>query len=228
MNRWMRQGVVFGCVCYLVIAGGPRLVDAFGIRVEGPGEPVAVQNWAELADVGVPETTGGATTDTMVVFVDFECPSCRDFAVGTELELDTAVGDRLLVLTRHSPLPSHEHAESAAVAYECAAEQGSAVAMYRMLFDLQDEIGSTPYEQLAERAGVADLQAFATCLSTEEPLRRVRADARMARAAGVEATPAVILNGMRYPRLPSADEILGALESTSGSSGRRAAPDREE
>lgn len=114
-------------------AGQVRTVDV------GAGAPDSVSDWPEVLNVGIP--LGGPNREvTVVEFVDFECPFCRQFdSVMRTLESSRpGTISRVLI---HFPIPTHRFALAAAKAAECSAEQGRFAEVHRLLFAKQDSLG---------------------------------------------------------------------------------------
>lgn len=154
-----------------------------------------VQDWRPLSQVG--NRMGPAQPRlTIVEFSDFQCPFCAQAA-----EALAGVRERhpdVTVVYRHLPLPSHPHAFAAAVASECAAEQGRFQAYHDHLFQHQDSIGVTALDVVAQRTGVPDLDRFRACLGEDGPRNRVNRDRATAIRLGVNGTPAFITNGKMF------------------------------
>jgi protein-disulfide isomerase len=96
---------------------------------------------------------------------------------------------------RHYPLERNPHAFTAAVAAECAGEQGRFEAYHNALFAQQDSIGKRPWNEYAREAMVPDTAAFRQCLREERFADKVRSDIVAGERAGVVATPAFIFDG---------------------------------
>jgi len=62
------------------------------------------------------------------------------------------------------PLEGRELSLPSAVAAECAGAQGSSYEMFREIFAQFDSLGTTPWTEIASRAGVPDPNAFADCI----------------------------------------------------------------
>lgn len=148
---------------------------------------------------------------TIVEFSDFACGHCRGFR-DTLDTLQAGAGQNVRLVFRHFPLDGscngavqssiHPDACLAAVASECAGEQGQFWAYHDTLFENQKALGRPFLLQYAERIGL-DVGRFTVCLDSPAPRARVEADTRVAAALGVESTPTVFLNGRR---------IAGALD----------------
>jgi len=129
----------------------------------------------------------------IVEFADVECPFCRQYvAVLDSLvkHFDGAVSVRY----RHFPITTqHAHAMAGAVAIECAAEQGQFESFYREVFSRQEEIGSTPWDNFASGAGLADSVRFANCLENPSIIDIINDDIQVAREIGISATPFLVI-----------------------------------
>ncbi|MDG4825079.1 thioredoxin domain-containing protein [Asanoa sp. WMMD1127] len=138
---------------------------------------------------------------TLVEFLDFECPSCRQvFPLAERLRAE--YDGRITYVVRHFPLPSHRNAENAARAAEAAALQGRFEPMYLKLFENQQAWGdaqddrSETFVDYARQIGL-DVDRFRSDLAGTEVERRMRTDVAAAEAAGVTGTPTFFLNGER-------------------------------
>ena len=157
---------------------------------------VEVENWRQLADTG--HRMGPADAPVVIVeFSDFQCPFCRQ-AADLLRELRDRYPGQVAVVYRHLPLKGHRYAESAALASECAAEQGMFEAYHDALFARSDSIGVTGWDAYARRAEVPDLARFRECVDSGRLFSRVEADLRAARRLRFNGTPTFIVNGKSF------------------------------
>lgn len=173
----------------------------------GPGAPGTIapvplsDSLWQLAADGGRELGGGAggadgtNAIRLVVFSDFECVYCRRFALSTLPGLRAEFGGRLRVQFRHWPLANHRLALPAALAAECAGEQGKFSEFHDRTFAAQDSIGVLSFNDLAQRSGVADLDRFRICTSEPMIAERVQRDRAMAVAIRGTGTPTILLEG---------------------------------
>jgi protein-disulfide isomerase/uncharacterized membrane protein len=148
---------------------------------------------------------------TIVEFSDFECTHCAAFHQSLEDVLRRA-DQNVRVIFRHFPLDSacnphvasrlHPQACLAAVASECAAEQGKFWQYHNVLFDNQQQLGREFLIAYATRLGM-DSGRFAACLASETVQAQVERDTKAAAELGIDSTPTWFINGR---------EIKGALE----------------
>jgi protein-disulfide isomerase len=131
----------------------------------------------------------------LIIYDDFECPFCLQFH-DTIDQIRKNFSDKVVVAFRHFPLTIHTMAVSAALASECASEQGKFWEMYDKLF-ADNKNGKMSPEQFKQDA--ADLKLdkvkFNQCLDMETPKNKVQEQMIEARNFGVTGTPASFING---------------------------------
>ncbi len=94
---------------------------------------------------------------------------------------------------RDLPLESiHPHAFKAAVAANCANEQGKYWEMYHRLFENQRQLDPTSLAAHAQAVGL-DEAKFAACMASNKYDDEIRKDMADAAAAGVQGTPAFVI-----------------------------------
>jgi protein-disulfide isomerase len=145
----------------------------------------------------------------LVMYGDFECPytaaAMRD--VGRLLE----DGADFELVFRHFPLRSvHPHAQAAAEAAEAAARQDRFWEMHDLLFRNQQQLEPADLRRFALRLGL-DLERFESDLADPEIKARVERDLESGEQSGVDGTPSLFIDGLRYrgPRDP--DSLGNAL-----------------
>lgn len=154
-----------------------------------------VADWETLAATGIP---GGGSNDAPLVitaFMDFTCPFCSQMAS----VIDSLVGahpQKFRAVFHYFPLRGQELAIPAAIAAECAREQGRFRDVYKALFAHQDSIGAWAWADFAEEAGVPDLDAYSDCVSRPDTeFTQIAAGRRAGEEGGVRGTPTIWLNG---------------------------------
>jgi protein-disulfide isomerase len=89
----------------------------------------------------------------IVEFADFQCPFCS--VASTELrELRAKHPGAFTVVFKHSLIPGHVYARGAALAAECAAEQGRFSEYYDLLFEQRAKLAKRAWSDFAKDAGV--------------------------------------------------------------------------
>lgn len=126
----------------------------------------------------------------LVEYSDYECPFCARNARETlpRLEEEYVAPGRLRYVFADYPLSSHRHAVAAAVAANCAGEQGAYWPMHDLLFANHREIEPERLPAYADSLGL-DLERFRACLDDDEQRAEVERDQTEASRAGVRATP---------------------------------------
>jgi protein-disulfide isomerase len=156
---------------------------------------------AQPTNVTIPEVTeedhirgNEDAAITIVEYSDIECPFCGRFHTTMQQVMDT-YGDDVRWVYRHFPLESiHPNARPAAIAAECAAEQGKFWDFVDLAIARQSAL-SGQLEQIARDVQVSDIAAFNDCIADGRYNDVVSQDARDAQAAGGRGTPYSILIG---------------------------------
>jgi protein-disulfide isomerase len=131
---------------------------------------------------------------TIVQFMEYQCYYCNK-ALPTVEKIVEAYGDKVRVVYKDSPLPGHERAMPAAIAARCAAAQGKHTEMHRVLLGNQDALGDADLLRHAKAIGV-DTKVFERCMTNPEHVAAIQADVAAGQAAGVNATPTFLVNGL--------------------------------
>jgi len=142
---------------------------------------------------------------TMVVFSDFQCPFCRQFAETLRKEILPAEKDQVRVVFRYYPLSMHAWARPAAEAAACAFHQRNEFfwSFHDFFFEHQQEIttGNLQQKMLEHASGVQgmDVAQFQACLTQSETKKGIDSAVAFAEQHGVEGTPTIFLNGRETP-----------------------------
>lgn len=143
---------------------------------------------------------------TLIEFSDFQCPYCRKFFNETlplikEKYIDTG---KVKLVYRDFPLSFHKAAASAAMAAECAREQGGDEIFFKYhdrIFEEQNKLGEgtvdIPLENLKVYADDLGLnkRKFNECFDSKKYQDEVKKDFEDGKKVGVAGTPAFLLNG---------------------------------
>lgn len=188
--------------CTGVLIVGAMIITGLLVRREfGSTPPVSlaipvkdVANSEELASNG--SIIGSPDAPLRIVeFSDFQCPSCARSRIALKA-IQAEHPDLVALVYRHFPLSEiHEHALVAAIAAECAGEQGRFGEYHEALFQHQDSIGTTSWRRYAEQAGVRNLHEFDQCVRAERPRSRVDSDIASGHQVKVSGTPTFIFQG---------------------------------
>jgi protein-disulfide isomerase len=137
---------------------------------------------------------GAAAPVTIVEFSDFQCPYCSK-AEGVVDEVMKKYGDKVRLVYRDYPLSFHPNAENAAMASECAQEQGKYWEMHKAMFANQSKLLAADLVETAGTLGM-DKDKFKTCLDTGKFRSEVQKDFQDGQKAGVSGTPTFFINGV--------------------------------
>ncbi len=134
---------------------------------------------------------------TIVEFSDFQCPFCSRFYSQTYLALKENYVDtgKVNIVFRDFPLSFHPEAEPAALAAECANEQGEFWAFHDLIFENQDSISASQYLTWAEDLGL-DMDQFSDCVDSQKYKSEVANDYNDGGRLGVTGTPGFFINGV--------------------------------
>lgn len=151
---------------------------------------------------GVGYDRGSATAPVVVVnFSDFGCPFCGSFARETEPVLEREYVQTGKVFVKYVPfvMGMFPNGQQAALASECAADQGKFWAMHDRLYANQREwkTARTPmpvFQRYASAVGL-DESRFTTCYAGEGQHPRTRQANAAADALGIRVTPSFVVNG---------------------------------
>jgi len=183
----------------LILAGQNRapatIAASPGGKVQGAADaPVEIDEWA-----------------------DFQCPACRQFALGPERQLEsTYLASGQAKLVYHDLAFLGPESEQAAAAAECAAEQGQFWAYHDKLFAEQaGENRGTFSKNNLERFGAEiglDPAAFNACVDSGRYLATVRAETAEGRRLGVRVTPTFFIDGQKLEGVPSFDALAKLVD----------------
>ena len=146
----------------------------------------------------------------LIMYGDFQCPYCtasQSIVARVRKRLD----GRLRFAFRHLPLHEvHPDAQRAAEASEAAAAQGKFWEMHDALYANGGRLALDDLAEVAGRLGL-DVERFRAELIDGAYAGRVERDAEGARAAGIAATPAFIVNGTHHTESFDAGSLVDAL-----------------
>lgn len=138
----------------------------------------------------------------MVVYSDFECPYCRNFALAALPGLFAEFVDPGLLRLRFAFFPLagiHPNSVATAKAAHCAGQAGRFWPYHDYLFVRQSEWSGTArpdslWIDYANNLGI-DAKSFSACLAAPATHAAIEGDLRQALATGVTGTPTVVLAG---------------------------------
>lgn len=135
-------------------------------------------------------------TATIVFFTDFQCPFCRR----THAALAPILAerkDRVRVVLRHVPLPSHPDARSAARAAICAEDLGGEAAKdYAAALFVARDLSEAACEDMAVERGI-DRARFRACTYERATDARIDRDIAMFDSADGDGVPLLYVGRTR-------------------------------
>lgn len=202
-------------VCAVVVAVSVVRRGSESKAVMSSNEMVDFDGWREDLDFDRRIGTENAPY-RLVVWMDYQCPACKAFEQSIA-QVRERMGDSLAVVYRYLPLSSiHPLALKAALAAECAREQGAFTAMHHALFSM--ELGASfPADSLVQAIAIEDFSDFGACLtaSTSSAKAAVQEDVDRAHVLGLTATPSIQIGNRMATGGLSAAELESRLRSAS-------------
>jgi len=158
---------------------------------------------------------------TLVEYGDFECPYCGA-AYPILKRVQQRLGRRLRFVYRHFPIAElHPHAEPAAEASESVAAQGGPDAfwpMHDLLFEHQRRLKYDDLARYAEQAG-AQGDLVLNDLDEGRYRERVRESFMSGARSGVNGTPTLFIDGIRYDGPRDEEKLVAALTLVANQAG---------
>jgi protein-disulfide isomerase len=151
---------------------------------------------------------------TVVDFVDFECPYCRETNAAFRPVLETRRA-KVRLVRRQVPLASHPHAMDAARAACCGERLGKGDAMAEALFTAPvEELTPEGCERIAQRLGLS-LDAYRACIADPATSASIERDRAEFKATGGRGLPTIWINGEVLKGAQTSEELAAALDRAS-------------
>jgi protein-disulfide isomerase len=136
---------------------------------------------------------------TVVVFTDYQCPSCAALHPVVDETLK-GYGNRVRLVVRDFPLAMHAQARKAAEAANAANAQGKYFEYISVLFRNQSALDVDSLKRYATELGL-DRARFDAALDSGQYAAEVSNDVADGEAYGVTATPTIFINGVQLTNL---------------------------
>lgn len=164
---------------------------------------IALGNSPSLGDVNA--------SVAIVEFTDFECPFCQRFHIQTfdKIKEEYIVPGKIRYVLRNFPLAFPAQAQPAAIAANCAGEQGKYWDMYHLLFVNQRRLGAELFEELAVQLNLNGAE-FTACLQKPAQAQAIEADVADGKTVGVRGTPNFFVGRIEDGKMVKAKHISGA------------------
>jgi protein-disulfide isomerase len=176
---------------------------------------------AEVEEPGAPARGPVSAPVTLVLFTDFRCPYCRQFA-RTLNSVEQTEGDRIHLIVRQLPLAIHPGARSNAELALCAKEQNENDfwIVYQFFYSQESAVSTEQGIRYLSSRPEINLVRLQSCMGDHRSLPEIDADVTLAAKYGVKATPTLFINGSRLVGVASATDLMRAIDSKLSSSGQ--------
>ena len=209
-------------LCFVAGAGLMWGYDAHKMK---NGEGISADNaaggtWSD-AESPVPITSADpmwgnrAAPVTVVVFSDFQCPFCSRVEPTLEQVRTTYGPDKVRMVWKNEPLPFHPNAKPAAEAAQGTFALGGSDAFWKFhdtAFKNQAALSPESYEKWAQAAGVKDMAKWKAGIAAHTWADKVDKDHAIAKASGVNGTPAFLINGVSLSGAQPFDKFKAVID----------------
>ena len=144
---------------------------------------------------------------TIIEFSDYECPFCKRSYdnVFSKLDEEYISKGKVRVVFRDYPLPFHKKAIPAAIAANCAGEQGKYWEVHNFLFENPDKLDSASVISSSVGIGL-DKAKFEACVNDKSKEKEITKDLEDGQKYGVRGTPSYFIG-----KTTDGDEITGTF-----------------
>ena len=149
---------------------------------------------------------------TIVEYADFTCEACKSASTALAQLLSKYPNDVRVVWKDFPNESKDDQATVASVAARCADEQGAFWQYHDELFLRQAQLDASAYAIIASALEL-NTTSFTSCMTTNEPLPRVRKAYEEGLALSITATPTLFINGERYIGAISFDDLEGIVRN---------------
>lgn len=159
----------------------------------------ACGNTEGISATSTKEPKGNPNASVIVSeYADLQCPACRGAHMGATAAILEQYGNDIRFEFKHFPLRAiHRYALDAAVASECAADQGKFWEYIDVAFAKQEDLSLSVLDLWAKEVGVEDMDLFARCRKSGAKKDLVLREFEEGREMGVTGTPTYFVNGQR-------------------------------
>jgi protein-disulfide isomerase len=198
-------GYILGGMNAGLVGGGPTTIAG----TQGGGSATVAPTGSQQAPLPTQQKIQSVSLDgaitmgtqdapvTIVEFSDFQCPFCKRHFEDSfdQIEQEYVSMGKVRYVYKHYPLDSHQNAKQAAVAAECANEQGKFWEYHDVLFQKQTEwetqdanTSATTFKKYATDLGL-NAGSFNTCLDSNKYEEKVDKELQEGSTYGVSGTP---------------------------------------
>lgn len=204
-NKASGMGRFYLILGAVAVVGAAILVQQITSNRTAATSPVEMvfENAAQLREMAQGVTKGDPDHPiSIMLFVDYQCPACRQFAAMVEPQIDLQLietGRANLVQYDFPIVLAHPHAFLAARAARCAGDQDRYKEYHDILFRNQDAwfyeneaVGT--FGRYGDEIGL-DGGTFRDCLESDRHAGVVTANMHFAEQLGISGTPSVLVLG---------------------------------
>ena len=218
---------VYGLLAIILVVGiawiGISVANRGGAVATAPVPLTGMDDMKTLLQQAQGVTSGNPeATAQVLIFSDFTCPACKQFAQGIEPSLRTEFIDPGKARFVYYDFPlggvtqQHKWGFVAARAARCAGDQGKYWEFHDVLFARQIEWSyqkDTPVREFVEYARLvaADAGVFEACLRSDKFADIVTANRQLGVQLGVGSTPTVFIGGRPVAGWNDYNEIKAAV-----------------
>ncbi len=183
----------------LVAKGVPKAKVYDELMKDAKGPPPPERKEIAAPDAQSPVKGPANAKVTIQVFSEFQCPFCKRVKPTLD-ELEKEYGGKIKFVWRHMPLAFHADAPLASqAAQEAFAQKGNAAfwKFHDKLFEAQgteDGLKRPNLEKIAGELGL-NMDKFKAALDSGTHKAKVDADMKIGNDAGINGTPAFVING---------------------------------
>ena len=171
-------------------------VDTTGLSAESSRYPMGMPSSAVI----------------VMEYADLQCPACKATSEQIVKPLMEQYGSRIRLDFKHFPLQGlHAFALEAAMASECAADQGKFWEFIDLSYANQQKLSSTALREWATTLQL-DGPLFERCVSSGIKKKTVLADYAEGDTLGVNSTPTFFVNGKKVV-IQQTDDLKTAVEA---------------
>ncbi len=187
---------------WIAIKSKKSPIEIYGLRPERPKFIVDPGDSPSFGKKGAPVT--------IVEFSDFQCPFCAK-AVPIINKIKEKYSERVRIVFKNYPLPSHRHAFVAAKAATCADRQGKFWELHDQMYQNQVDLSTERIKILAKGVGINGDELL-RCMGEQEITERVQSDVAQGKKIGVQSTPMFFINGKILMGASSFEEFAEIIE----------------
>jgi protein-disulfide isomerase len=170
---------------------------------------------AKSIDVSrAPRRGPGDAPVTIVEFVDYECPHCRDAQTFLQ-QVSEAYPRQVRLFFKQFPLGGHTMARTAAEAAMAAHKQGKFWPYNDKVWPKSDVLTAAVLEQIAKDVGL-DVPRWRADMASDPIKNWVSQDKSDGVSIGINSTPSLFINGRRYTGRHDVESISDWIDEELG------------